>query len=95
MKSNDESNNVLDNECGMRLRKCIEEKKMTQRELAAESNFSPQYISNIISGQKPMTVTAAKQFSKILGVRESYLLCESDHLADLSIDQNKKGVRCF
>ncbi|WP_195421678.1 helix-turn-helix domain-containing protein [Faecalicatena contorta] len=79
-------NNELNNESGKRLKESIRNKHITQKKLALETHFSEQYISNIINGKKPMTVTAAKQFSKILGISESYLLCESDLINESVID---------
>lgn len=69
----------LNKKCGQRLKECIKAKEMTLKELSAKVNFTMQYISNIANGKKPMTVTAAKAFSKYLGVSEAYLLCESDY----------------
>lgn len=68
----------LNPECGKRLKQCIKDANLTQAELASASGFTAQYISNIIVGKKPMTVTAARSFSKILHVQEEFLLCGSD-----------------
>lgn len=34
--------------CGERLRKCIEEKNMKQKDVAAAAHFTEQYISNMV-----------------------------------------------
>lgn len=70
---------VLNLTCGNRLKKCLKEMNISQSELSEKSGFTQQYISNIINGRRPMTVTAARSFSKTLNVLESYLLGESDY----------------
>lgn len=75
-----ESNKELNKECGQRLRDILKEKKFAQKTLAEKTHFTTQYISNIINGKRPMTITAAKSFSSILGVPEEFLLCESDYI---------------
>ena len=69
----------LNKECGIRLKECLNNSNMTQNELSSLTGYTQQYISNIVVGQKPMTIKAAKLFSKHLHVREAYLLCESNH----------------
>lgn len=64
---------------GERLKQCIMDANMTQAELASASGFTQQYISNIVVGKKPMTVKAASVFSKLLDVRQEYLLLEDDY----------------
>lgn len=65
--------------CGIRLKECLKEKNMTQKELANLTLYTSQYISNIITGKKPMSVKSAYQFAEILGVRAEYLLNKSNH----------------
>lgn len=69
----------LNPECGKRLKECLEDRSMTQKQLADLTGFTPQYINNILSGRKPMTVKAANQFAKHLNVKEDYLLCVSEY----------------
>lgn len=73
-----ELNNVVDNTQGLRLKKCCEEKGMTQKKLANLSGYTPQYISNLVSGKRKMSVECARNLSKHLNVREDYLLCKDD-----------------
>lgn len=69
----------INKECGKRLRECFEASNFkTQQELAGATGFSSVYISNIMTGKKPMTVTAAKTFSETFGVLEDYLLCKTN-----------------
>lgn len=75
----------LNIECGKRLKECIKEAEITQRELADQTGFTQQYISYIVRGKKPMTDRAAKLFAKYLHVREDYLLCVSG----LKVEENK------
>lgn len=63
---------------GKRLRDCRKEKKITQDELAELSNYSVQHISMIENGRRNMSISAARSFSKILDVREEYLLLEDN-----------------
>lgn len=86
------SNEHLNKDCGERLKYAIKQNNISQKELATKTNFSAQYISNIVNGKKPMTITAAKLFSQNLGVSESYLLGESDYTDDLS-DLQREEIR--
>lgn len=65
--------------CGERLRKCIEEKGMKQKDVAAAAHFTEQHISNIVKGKCKLTTDTARSLSKVLGVRIEYLLCEDDY----------------
>lgn len=65
--------------CGERLRKCIEEKNMKQKDVAAAAHFTEQYISNMVRGKCRLTTDAARTLSKVLDVRIEYLLCEDDY----------------
>lgn len=65
--------------CGERLRKCIEEKNMKQKDVAAAAHFTEQYISNMVRGKCKLTTDAARTLSKVLDVRMEYLLCEDDY----------------
>lgn len=85
MELNKNSEESLKQEYGKRLKECITAVKMTQSQVAKESGFTQQYISNIIRGLKPMTVTAARTLSKVLNVREEYLLCEDNYRTDREI----------
>lgn len=73
----------INKECGNRLRECFEESDFkTQQELAESAGFSSVYINNIMTGKKPMTITAAKILSEKLGVLENYLLCKTNSKTD-------------
>lgn len=65
-------------ECGLRLKECRKSKGLTQEKLAISSNYSVQTVSYIENGTRNMSREAAHAFSKILEVREEYLLCEDN-----------------
>lgn len=67
----------LNSECGKRLKECLKNCSMTQGELADLTGYTQQYISNIVTGKKPMTIATATHFAEYLNVSEEYLLCES------------------
>lgn len=69
----------LNKTCGDRLRKCIEEKNIKQKDVAAAAHFTEQHISNIVKGKCKLTTDTARTLSKVLGVRIEYLLCEDDY----------------
>lgn len=69
----------LNSECGRRLKECLIDAKMTQKELAENTHYTQQYISNIISGKKNLSIPAAKRFAQFLHVSEEYLLCQSKY----------------
>ncbi len=81
----------LNPECGKRLKECLKDCSMTQNELANLTGYTQQYISNIVVGIKPMTITAAKLFAKHLNVREEYLLDE-DNKKTIAEMQKKRHV---
>lgn len=68
----------LNPESGKRLRECLEHDGLTQKGLSNSSGYTPQYISNIIVGKKPLTSSAAEVFAKVLNIRKEYLLCEDN-----------------
>lgn len=70
----------LNPEQGKRLNECLKKRRLTQKELAEKSGYTPQYISNIIVGKKNMSEDSAKVFSKILNVRKEYLLCDDNFM---------------
>lgn len=77
------SKNACTNECGKRLKKCLQECGMTQVELSEKSNFVPQYISQIITGKRNMSLQAAEKFSNILHVSRDYLLGKTNYVNDI------------
>lgn len=64
----------LNKEHGERLKECIDDAGMTQKELAEKANCTPQFISNVINGKRNMSFQTAKIFAEILRVRSGYLL---------------------
>lgn len=70
--------NDLNKKCGNRLKECLEEAGITQKELASLTGYTQQYISNIATGKKPMTIASSVLFAKHLNVSKEYLRCESD-----------------
>lgn len=64
---------------GERLKECLEAKKMSQKELAEKSGYSPQYINYIVNKKKNMSLESASAFAKELNVCAEYLLCETNY----------------
>lgn len=83
MKKNNKKVCKLDNNC-LRLKNWLKEINMSQLELAKLINYSPQYLSNIVTGKKPLTYELAKLISeataqktpdsKLIKIRPEYLL---------------------
>lgn len=84
--------NECNPECKSRLKKLLNQKRITQIELSKQTGFTPQYISCIIRGNRPMTISAASAFAKVLGVRQEYLLCE-DNYQDINSLENNRQVQ--
>ncbi len=87
----------LNPECGNRLKECMKDIRMTQKELAEKSSYSAQYISYIITGKKNLSQDSAEAFAAILGVRKEYLLCKDDlktlkHMQNFILDDYKEMV---
>ena len=55
----------LNPECGKRLKQCLEESFITQADLAETCGFTQQYISNIVTGKKPMTFRNSARISSL------------------------------
>ncbi|WP_460644493.1 helix-turn-helix domain-containing protein [Lacrimispora brassicae] len=72
----------LNKKIGNRLRECLDNSSITQKQLAEDTGYTPQYISNIIVGKKRLSAEAARCISKILHVRVEYLLCEDDYMTN-------------
>lgn len=68
----------LNPEHGKRLKECLSDKKMYQKELAQKSGYTNQYISYIVTGKKNMSMESAEIFANILEVRKEYLLCKDN-----------------
>ena len=64
----------LNKEHGERLKECLDDAGMTQKELAEKANCTPQFISNVIKGKRNMSFQTAEIFAEILQVRSGYLL---------------------
>lgn len=84
------SKTEINPECGLRLKEVLNQKKISQLELSKLSNFTPQYISCIIRGLRPMTVSAANVFAKTLNIRQEYLMCEDNYKNKLSFERNQE-----
>lgn len=84
------SKTEINPECGLRLKEVLNQKKISQLELSKLSSFTPQYISYIIQGLRPMTVSAANAFAKALNIRQEYLLCEDNYKNKLSFERNQE-----
>lgn len=69
----------LNSKQGDRLRECLRDKIMSQKELAEKSGYTPQHINNVISGTRNMSPQSAEVFANILEVRKEYLLCQDDY----------------
>ena len=68
----------------LRLREVLQEKGMTNKELAAEMEVSPQYVSSIIRETGSVSLEVLSNIAKILEVP----------LASLFDDYPKRTVRC-
>ena len=69
----------LNTTCGKRLKECLNDSHMTQKELAEKTNYSQQYISYVITGKRSASAEALMCFAKVLNVRSEYLLCEDNY----------------
>ena len=52
----------------LRVKEILKEKKLTQKDLAARLDVSPQYISNILNAGAGVSVNALVEFAKALDV---------------------------
>ena len=83
-------NKKLNYKCVERLKQCIEESHMTQKELSERTSYTAQYISNIIHGKRNASSDALITFAKALNVRKEYLLCEDDYK---TAEDERKALR--
>lgn len=73
---------------GERLAECRKKKGLKQKELADAVHVTLQHISNVERGKKNMSVELARNLSKVLGVREEYLLGEDDAETDADLEED-------
>lgn len=59
-----------------RLQDCMKAKKMSVGTLSIMAKCSRQHIYNILNGNRDLKYEYAVTFSRILGVRKEYLMCE-------------------
>ncbi len=75
---------------GYTVRALLEDKNMSQRELAARTAVSSAYISNIINGDRPVSTSFACKLGLIFGVCPEKLLLEQVK-REMSIYKPKEG----
>ena len=64
---------------GKRLKECIKDSKLTQKELSKITPYTVQHINNIANSRRSMTREAAHIFAEKLHVDEDYLLGASEY----------------
>lgn len=67
-----------DKKCGLRLKECRKEKKLTQKELAEMVGYTTQQISNYERGKRGLQ-SYVNALADALGVPANYLLCKIDY----------------
>ena len=63
-------------ELHIRLKEILKEKKLTNKEFAQMIGKAPQYVSNIVNGTKPISITQLLEISKILNIEFYELFTE-------------------
>ena len=66
------------------LKAALVEAGMTQRELAAQAGFGPPYVGDVILGNRPISVAAARKICPLLGLSPAAVLKQQvdDDLAE-------------
>ena len=59
----------------------------TKGEIAQSAGYTPEYLSRILSGERRLTNEAAKHFSKVLYVREDYLLGKDPYMTQDDLEK--------
>lgn len=62
-----------------RLKQLLDEKGWTQKRLSEECGYTPQYISYLITGSRPIVKENAKIIGEVLGVLPEYILGTIDY----------------
>lgn len=57
---------------GETIKEVLEEKKMTQEELAIRTGFSPKHVSEVVNGKKGISPSFAKSLEYVLGMPASF-----------------------
>ena len=73
--------NKINKLSGERLKECLKESNVKQNALAKKLNYTPQYIGQIVKGEKRLTKDLAYEIEKlnIFDVSWEYLTCEIDY----------------
>ena len=106
MMENVTSKDELMIRCGKRVRECRKEAGFTQEKLALEISLLPEnrdkprsekQLSYIERGKRPLSIEYARLLSKLLKVREEYLLCEDDYKTqgEILLKEYKHDERIF
>lgn len=80
---------------GKRLKECIKDSKLTQKELSKITPYTVQHINNIANSRRSMTREAAHIFAEKLHVDEDYLLGSSEYKTSEEMHSflKSKGMR--
>jgi HTH-type transcriptional regulator/antitoxin HigA len=57
---------------GETLKEILEDREMSLKGLAFKVGLTESYISNIVNGVKPITITLAKKLEKTLGIENNF-----------------------
>lgn len=86
-------------ECGQRLKKCRLLSGYTQEALGNRANYKKETVCMFERGKRKLSVDAANNFAKVLGVRADYLLCRDDIIfaeeKSKSNTTNYQKANCF
>lgn len=72
-----------------RLQDCMKAKKMSVGTLSIMAKCSRQHIYNILNGNRDLKYEYAVVFSRILGVRKEYLMCEDACKTDAEYERER------
>lgn len=73
-------------ECGLRIRKIRESQKLSREQLAEISGISTQFLSDIETGKKGMTVSTLKKICDALHVTADYIVYGTNNGKYLEIE---------
>ena len=71
----------------------LDEKKLTQKKLAAIMNVTPQYVNNIVKGRENLTLETIAKLEKALGIELMTIVKFQRKVTEISKQTVKATVR--
>ena len=81
---------------GESLRLILEDRKISQKDLAARTECTEVFISNLINGERKISASFAKKLEKVLGIRQQFWIgLEKNYDKEMEDFVNQENCNTF